>query len=296
MPDVGPGDYLRAIGGLAKRPGAGITLPAREVRRDAVRPDPARYADYVRLCGGALRDTVPAGWLHVLSFGLQTELMTARDFPVGVLGMVHVANEMSLLRPVSVGEPLAFSCRAENLRPHRRGALIDLVGEATVGDELVWTGRSAYLAQGVTLPGEPTRAQQEVDGLTEIARWRIGSDLGRRYAAVSGDHNPIHLSNLAAKAFGFPRAIAHGMWAQGRVLGALDGRLPDSYDVQIAFAKPILLGSTVTFSTGRDVQGGNARDGRALRYAVSSGERVHLTGAVRASSADACTGSTPPAR
>lgn len=271
------GDYLRAIGGLAKRPGSGITLPDRVVHRGPAEPDRTRFAEYVRICGGTVRNEVPAGWLHVLAFELQLELMTAREFPVGVLGMVHIANTMSLLRPVGVAERPAFSCRAENLRPHRRGTLIDLVSEATVDQEPVWRGRSAYLAQGVPLDGEPAPTERgEVHDLTAVARWRLDAGLGRRYAAVSGDRNPIHLSTVAAWAFGFPRAVAHGMWAQGRVLGALDGRLPAAYDVDIAFAKPMLLGTTVTFATAVEDDG--------VRYAVTSGERVHLTGAVRAAS------------
>ena len=52
--------------------------------------------------------------------------------------------------------------------------------------------------------------------------WRLPGDLGRRYAAVSGDHNPIHLYPLTAKAFGFPRQIAHGMWSKARCVAALD--------------------------------------------------------------------------
>ena len=71
--------------------------------------------------------------------------------------------------------------------------------------------------------------------------WRLPGDLGRRYAAVSGDHNPIHLYALTAKAFGFPRQIAHGMWSKARCLAALDGRLPDAVTVEVAFKKPVLL-------------------------------------------------------
>ena len=58
--------------------------------------------------------------------------------------------------------------------------------------------------------------------------WRLPADLGRRYAAVSGDHNPIHLYPLTAKAFGFPRQIAHGMWTKARCVAAMENRLPDA--------------------------------------------------------------------
>ncbi len=98
------------------------------------------------------------------------------------------------------------------------------------------------------------------------ATWRIPDDAGRRYAKVSGDVNPIHLSGLTAKAFGFKRAIAHGMWMKARVLAALSGRLPDAFTVDVAFRKPVFLPSTVTLSTaqargGWDVAVRNATSG-----------------------------------
>ena len=68
---------------------------------------------------------------------------------------------------------------------------------------------------------------------------------GTDYAAVSGDHNPIHTSRLGARLFGFPRPIAHGMWSKARCLAALEGRLPDAYTVDVAFKLPILLPATV---------------------------------------------------
>ena len=63
---------------------------------------------------------------------------------------------------------------------------------------------------------------------------RFPSDLGRRYGSVSGDLNPIHLSDPTAKLFGFPRAIAHGMWTKARCLAALHDRIPDALAVDVA--------------------------------------------------------------
>ena len=67
---------------------------------------------------------------------------------------------------------------------------------------------------------------------------------------MSGDHNPIHLHALSAKALGFPRAIAHGMWTKARCLASL--RLPDAFAVDVRFKKPILLPSKVTFGEADD--------------------------------------------
>ena len=81
------------------------------------------------------------------------------------------------------------------------------------------------------------------------AEWKLGGDLGRRYAAVSGDRNPIHMHALTAKPLGFPAAIAHGMWTKARCLAALESRLPDAFTVEVRFRKPILLPAKVEFGS-----------------------------------------------
>ena len=93
--------------------------------------------------------------------------------------------------------------------------------------------------QEVLRRAHPGRAAADVR--TASAEWKLGGDLGRRYAAVSGDRNPIHMHSLTAKPLGFPAAIAHGMWTKARCLAALESRLPDAFTAEVAFRRPILL-------------------------------------------------------
>jgi acyl dehydratase len=186
-------------------------------------------------------------------FPLQIALLSASDSPFALAGIVHVTNSMTLYRPVSVGERLRLSSSYGSPREHRRGVLIDLVGEARVGDELVWRGVSAYLARDASLPGmlpedqpDGVRLPSDVE-IDADTVWRLPANLGRQYAGVSGDFNPIHTSALGGKAFGFPRAIIQGMWTHARVLAALEPRLPDTYRMDVRFTKPILLPSSVRF-------------------------------------------------
>ncbi len=234
---------------LGRRP---HKLPDRRLVLEAGQ-DPERLATYERLCGFGVRDLVPATWIHVQAFPLQMGLLSAPDAPFSLAGIVHVTNSMALLRPVSVGERLRLTSSYGVPREHRRGVLFDMVGEAYVGDELVWRGVSAYLARGTTLPGmlpeddpDGVRLPSDADVAAD-AVWRLPANLGRRYAAVSGDVNPIHTSALGGRAFGFPRAIIHGMWTHARVLAALEPRLADTYRMDVRFTKPILLPSSVRF-------------------------------------------------
>ncbi|WP_127784290.1 MaoC/PaaZ C-terminal domain-containing protein [Rhodococcus sp. X156] len=269
--------YLKAaLAALPLPGGRPQALPERELRLDGVTVDRNHLAEYAQVCGFRLSETLPATYLHMLSFPMSMKLMTAGDFPFPLLGLVHVANRIETTRPALAGESFDLRVRATNLRPHRQGRQLDLVTEARVGEELVYTGTSTYLRKGAgksdtAAPAPKVGVDDEVE---PSAIWKLDDGLGRRYAAVSGDRNPIHLHALSAKAFGFPRAIAHGMWSAARCLSALEGRLPEAMDYTVAFRKPILLPSTVAFAAEQTKNGWNV----GLRNATKG--TAHLGGQI----------------
>ncbi len=252
----------------------GTELPGLlEVRHD-VPVDRAHVAAYAEVCGFALKETLPITYPHLLAFPLHMALMTDRSFPFPAIGTVHLENAITQRRGISPAEKLQVTARTADLRPHAKGRLFDINVDVHSAGEPVWTSRSTYLRLG---GGDREAA---VDGPTfedvpaGALQWRLGGDLGRRYASVSGDHNPIHLYALTAKAFGFPRQIAHGMWSKARCLAALEGRLPDSVRVEVAFKKPVLLPGTVGF--------GSARTGDDYAFALRRprDDAAHLLGRV----------------
>ncbi|MDO8143444.1 MaoC/PaaZ C-terminal domain-containing protein [Isoptericola sp. 178] len=269
-----------------------LTLPDVAYRVGGVRTDDLErhLHDYQRLVHEPVGNTMPAGYLHVLTFPLTTGIMVRNDFPLPLLGMVHLANRVELRGPVTVGDVLEVRAWAENLRPHRRGVQVDLVAEVRrdAGDETeppVWRGVSTHLAKGYFLEdgdgaSEADRPRGEWTPPLPTGRWVLGPETGRAYAAVSGDRNPIHMSALSAKAFGFPRAIAHGMYSAARALADVGPGRGDAYRWTVEFAKPVLLPATVDVAiTPEDGDGGgfayvgwNARKG--LRH--FSGEIVPL--------------------
>lgn len=221
-------------------------VPDHAVRVTGVRQSVERLADYDQVCGFKVRDEVSPTWLHVLTFPLHVALLSGTESSIRLAGVVHVSNTMTLHRPVSSAEILDVTVRVEKLRPHRRGAMLDLVGEISVDGVLVWEGVSTYLAPGAHTPGEPEVLDRAAfEPRPPIARWSLPADLGRQYRRVSGDPNPIHTNLLAAKAFGFARPIIHGMWTHARVLAALESRLPSTYTAAVQFVKPILLPTRV---------------------------------------------------
>jgi hypothetical protein len=266
--------YLRAAAPLIPGasllpfvPGGGGEIPELELTLDGLRAEPAKVAAYARVCGFTLRDALPPTYPHVLAFPLHMAVMADGSFPFGAVGLVHLENRIVQRRPVAITEELDLRVLPTPLQPHPKGRTFSLLTEARVGGELVWEASSAMLRRGSAgsseNPPSTSNANQisgQIDerddsgrgaeGSGRGAEWRLGGDLGRRYAAVSGDRNPIHMHALTAKPLGFPAAIAHGMWTKARCLAALEGTLPDAFEVEVHFRKPILLPARVEFGSG----------------------------------------------
>jgi acyl dehydratase len=245
--------FVRALLPVRNRP-AVLAVPARSLTNQPI--DRTALAAYQRVCSFDVSDAVPPTYLHVLAFPLSAAIMARSDFPLPLVGLVHVANCMRQLRPVTADERLDLRVWADDLRPHRVGTQVDLVATAAVAGVPVWEGRSTYLHREAAAPN-PRRSESTSPRDTEpapaewgaAALWRVPADIGRRYAAVSGDCNPIHLHPLTAKAFGFRRAIAHGMWLHARALAGLAPRLAEGYSAVARFKKPVLLPSRVAVRT-----------------------------------------------
>lgn len=254
-------------------PGAGKDVPDLELVMPEVTFDPAALAAYNRACGFTLRDDVPSTYIHVLAFPLHMALMGEPNFPFGAVGLVHVNNTITQHRPVGVGETLSIKVSATKLRPHAKGRQFDMVAQAKAGRTIVWEGVSTYLRLGKGDPSAKT-AHEQLEDPPVSATWKLPGGLGRRYAAASGDRNPIHLYDLTAKPLGFNKAIIHGMWTKARCLAALESVLPPSYKVDVQFRKPIPLPSKVTF--GEEI----TKDG--IRFAVRNARKgtPHLDGTV----------------
>lgn len=275
--------YVNAAAGAARRrllgshPGAALPATGHEVR--GVHADVGQLTAYQHLVGETASDVLPAGFLHAMAFPVAMSIMNRDDFPLPLLGMIHLRNAVEQFRPVRFTEALDVSARAEALRAHRAGTQLDIVAEirASGDDSILWRGVSTYLAKGAYLPGidkasggTPT---QQFTAPDPTAIWQLGVDAGRAYAAVSGDFNPIHLSVLSAKALGLRRSIAHGMYLASRALADVGAAKGDSFRWDVAFEAPVFLPARVALDISTvqakgagwvrsDYVGWNPRSGR----------------------------------
>jgi MaoC dehydratase-like protein len=250
----------------------GNELPDTVYTLSGVAVDRGHLAAYNRVCGFRLADELPATYPHLLAFPLQIKLMSGNDFPFPLVGSVHVANRITQARPLRVNEKLDLRVHLENLRDHPRGRQFDMVSEALVDGAVVWTDVSTYLRRGGGAGKSEKSERAEPPAPTAI--WHVPDDIGRRYGEVSGDRNPIHLYKLTAKMFGFPRAIAHGMWTKARCLAAFEGRLPAAYTVEVGFKLPVLLPAKVGFAADETDNGW-----RFDLFGAKNG-KPHLTGTI----------------
>jgi hypothetical protein len=264
----------------------GSTLPdaGHEVR--GVRADVGNLTAYQHLIGLSARDTLAAGYLHALAFPLAMSVMNRDDFPLPLLGMIHLSNYVEQRAPVIFTDLLDIQARVENLRGHRAGTQLDVIAEIRGAGmpDIRWTGRSTYLAKGVFLPGidvpSPRNGRPDFTPPDPTAVWHLGVDTGRAYAAISGDFNPIHLSVLSARALGMHRSIAHGMYLASRALADVGPMKGETFGWAVTFDSPVSLPGRVALEiTTGQAPGGAWQRSDYVAWNPRSG-RKHFSGSV----------------
>jgi acyl dehydratase len=271
-------NMLRAAAGALPFVPRGGQLPDRTVTVDELPIDRANVAEYAEVTGLRYADAVPLTYPFALTFPSVMSLVSGFDFPFAAMGSVHVENEITQYRPIRVTDTVNIAVHAENLREHRKGLLVDVVTDVSVGNEVAWHQVTTFLHQQRTSlsdePKTPPKKQPKLPAPKAILRISPGQI--RRYASVGGDHNPIHTSSVGAKLFGFPTSIAHGMFSAAAVLANLEARLPDAVTYSVRFGKPVLLPASVGLYVD------HVQDGWDLSLRNISKGYPHLTGSLRA--------------
>jgi acyl dehydratase len=250
------------------------SLASLALTREAGAASPARLDAYRQLCAFPISPVLPITYPHLTAFPMAMSLITRRDFPFPVLGLVHIRNVIEQPRPISAAESLTFHVSIAQPYEHPRGSAFDVTADARgESGEIVWHSVSTYLHVQVHKADSGIRP----DPTPLPPTWHLPADLGRRYASISGDRNPIHLYPWTARLFGFPRQIAHGMWTMARCVAALELADPAAaIRASVDFRAPVRLPSEVTFTASPAA----ADDAAATDFVLqaSSTGRIHLTG------------------
>jgi hypothetical protein len=268
--------YLKAAGSARRKPKGKPQIPALSVGMHGMQVDPQHLAAYRDICGFAGGPSLPIIYPQIMAQPLVMHLMTQPAFPLPLLGLVHLRNSIEQIRPLHADEAFDIQVATGESREVRAGLEFDIVNEFKVGEEVIWRALMTVLFR-VPGPkgGKSTPPPPEVQ-LAEYRSFDAPADIGRRYAKVSGDYNPIHLYGLTAKMFGFPRAIAHGLWSMARCCALLQPELhAEPKALTVAFKQPLLLPGKVGLKF--------LRKGDVLDYQLlsRSSDKVHLTGTLR---------------
>ncbi|MDT0595817.1 MaoC family dehydratase [Glaciecola petra] len=203
---------------------------------------------------------VHPNYAQTLSLSMQLEMMVASDFPFKPIGLVHLANQIHINFLPEQDARLTLKTSFGKLCWHKRGWVIEVITHAYIGTDLALTGKSYYLsrakhalnAQQLAVLVQPL-PQWIADGInahnlnhTQETENKLdfSDDIGRKYARISGDYNPIHLHPYTAKLLGFKRAIAHGMFSKAWALSILakqHSAFKSEYCINVLFSQPIVL-------------------------------------------------------
>jgi acyl dehydratase len=269
-------NMVRAAAGALPFVPRGDTLPDRTITVDELAIDPANVAAYANVTGLRFGDAVPLTYPFALTFPTVMSLVTGFDFPFAAMGSVHIENHITQYRPILVTDAVSVRVHAENLREHRRGLLVDILTDVNVGNQTAWHQVTTFLHQQRTsLSDEPKPPQKKLPKPgPPNAVLRITPGQIRHYASVGGDHNPIHTNPIAAKLFGFPTVIAHGMFSAAAVLANIEGQLPVAVKYSVRFSKPVVLPARAGLYVDR------ISDGWQLTLRNLTKGDPHLTGTV----------------
>lgn len=270
----------------------GAELPLLQAEVAHFKPSRDRVEAYRAVCGGTTSDVLPIAYPHVLATPLQLALMSSRAFPVRIMGLVHLRNHIEQMRPIRVDEACRIRVWIDGHRDADRGQEFDVSSQVEINGEPVWSETCVFMArrlmrdsskpsgarinagEGIPAPDAEAISPQASSGV-HSASIEADEGIGWRYARVAGDFNPIHLSKVGARLFGFNLPIVHGMWSMARCLAALE---PQSFEgakrVDVVFKRPVTIPAPLAIETWYTPAGA----GFALK-GVGKG-KVHVAGSV----------------
>jgi len=173
------------------------------------------------------------------------QMLLGPGFPVRLTGLVHLWHRIRQFRQLRIDEHFDLSCWLEGSKTVDAGEEFCLHTELRRDGELCWSEQTGFISLARHRDKGLASSRTESAVGDQLASWNAASDIGRRYARVSADFNPIHLSTWSAKLFGFRSSIAHGMWTLARSVAALPAGDNEDLSLEAKFLRPVYLPSTI---------------------------------------------------
>jgi acyl dehydratase len=229
-----------------------ITLDAMQNYARACNDNDPRFFD-ASLSGGIVAPpmfAVVVTWLPVIT------VMTDPEVHADLLRLLHVAQDMEFVAPIRPGDSITSTARIASIETHQSGESMALELEAhNARGEAVNRSVFTIFIRGrrTTSPPAGVRADNAtVRGVQLIAvEQTIDLDQTSRYAAASGDLNPIHVDANVAKMAGLPGIIVHGLCTMAFTAKVMVDHLCEGDPLRlkrlaVRFSHPVLPGETIT--------------------------------------------------
>lgn len=224
--------------------------------------DPKTLARYRRVCGLKEDGRLPMLYVHAMAMPLHMAMFISPSFPLRLFGLLHFSNSTEALRPIRDGERMDLRARIDGITPSPRGQMFTILTDVSVDGTVVWRETSVYLSPLPAGDRKKTdkpagQASVEPDWGKPVAEWSLKADAGRKFSGPAGDPNPIHMSAITAKMFGFKRAIAHGMYSAARCLAIMERNRPvdGPCRFEVRFKKPLFIPGSVALHTATEEDG-----------------------------------------
>lgn len=272
--------YLRA---MQPKPGLkpGQSIHRIETIHKAERPSRALY--YGLLSAWQLQDygVLPPVFPAVATFMTHLRHLANPKFPFQAMGTVHIRTVIEQKKAIKLDDHVGYRCWVEGHRDVDRGVEFDMITEAIIGDEVVSTTTLTMFRRNSQR--KPTvRAPSPVHNhvTAHELSWDLLPSTARRYARLSGDINPIHLSGVTAKLLGFKGMMLHGMWTVGRACAMHPVQMmSEDIKFESELKLPVFLPSTVRYRWWEE-------DGiLQMRVLEKNGLKPHMIGRLTAKSA-----------
>lgn len=191
----------------------------------------------------SFNEELPLCYLYLLAQRAQGAIMLQKEYTMPIPGTVHLSNELRQIAPIDAGKPFELYASLEvpyvsegSLKP---SIVVSFFQE---GNEVAHC-QSGYLVKRKKKKGSQQRRPSQVFTASnaESQEWVLSGKVGKEYASISDDHNPIHKSGLAAKVLGFKKPIAHGWFLVSK---AISEGVPDASNIHVSFERPVLLPGT----------------------------------------------------
>jgi acyl dehydratase len=256
---------------LFKRPrGTAAHLPVVRSSYTIDSIDRAQLRAYNAALGFA-PDALPVTFHYLLAQRAQLATMLGAAFPFRIPGMIHVSNDLVEHRVPDVRRPLVMHTTADTKPPEPTGAVHVIV--TTVAEQEgqpVFTCSSDYLAVRGQRAAKENKGHHAHAHPPVLASWQLDAASGRRYAAISGDWNPIHLWRWSARLMGMRVPIIHGMHTVAKACALLEANTRRRIvSISARFKAPIPLPGAAAL----------AADTQAGSFAVTSQGRDAVLGA-----------------